>query len=255
MLAIVKDMSEEKKVNFGFQMVNESEKENKVQHVFSDVASVYDQMNDLMSFGLHRMWKNKFIAQLHPCKDDFLLDLAGGTGDIAVKFIHLGGGKSLICDLNQEMLDHGIKKRIDSGLYDLPIDTICANAENLPFSNNTFDYCAIAFGIRNFTNIPAALQEIKRVLKPGGRFLCLEFSQLDSTLLKKFYDFYLFNVIPKLGKMVGDNELNYLYLSESIKLFPRAQELAEIIKQSGFEFVTYERMTFGIVAIHSGYKV
>ncbi|MDJ1304713.1 MAG: bifunctional demethylmenaquinone methyltransferase/2-methoxy-6-polyprenyl-1,4-benzoquinol methylase UbiE [Candidatus Midichloria sp.] len=248
-------MAEEKEVNFGFQIVKESQKQEKVQKVFSDVAKKYDLMNDLMSFGLHRIWKEKFISELRPGREEILLDLAGGTGDIALKFVQKGGKKAIICDLNQEMLEYGNKKRFNKGLYDLPLETICANAEDLPFQDHTFDCCTISFGIRNFTNIPRALDEVRRVLKPGGRFLCLEFSQVDNELLRRFYEFYSFNIIPKIGKLVAKSEGHYLYLSESIKIFPKAQKFADMLEKAGFEFVTFSRLTSGIVAIHRGYKL
>ncbi|WHQ46904.1 MAG: bifunctional demethylmenaquinone methyltransferase/2-methoxy-6-polyprenyl-1,4-benzoquinol methylase UbiE [Candidatus Midichloria sp.] len=247
--------TKEKEVNFGFQIVKESQKQEKVQKVFSDVAKKYDLMNDLMSFGVHRIWKEKFISEVRPGSEKILLDLAGGTGDIALKFVQGGGKRAIICDLNNEMLEHGNKKRFNKGLYNLPLETVCANAENLPFQDNTFDCCTISFGIRNFSNIPKALQEVRRVLKPGGRFLCLEFSQINNKVLRKFYEFYSFNIIPKIGKLVARSEDHYLYLSESIKLFPRAQKFAYIVEEAGFEFVTFSKLTFGIVAIHRGYKL
>lgn len=161
-------MNQEENVNFGFQVVKASEKEEKVQKIFSEVANRYDLMNDLMSFGLHRLWKEKFISELRPSSNSILLDLAGGTGDIAMKFLEKGGKKAIVCDLNGEMLKYGTNKRIDKGLYNLPIELVCANAEDLPFDSNSFDYCTISFGVRNFTNIPKALKEVKRILKPGG---------------------------------------------------------------------------------------
>ena len=245
----------EKEVNFGFEIVKESQKQQKVQKVFSEVATRYDLMNDLMSFGLHRIWKNKLIKELKPVENDFLLDLAGGTGDVALNFLQSGGGKAIICDLNNEMLAYGQKKRLNKGFFNLSLETVCANAEELPFIDNTFDYCTIAFGIRNFTNIPRALKEIKRVLKPGGQFLCLEFSQVHNEILKKLYEFYSFNIIPKIGKIVAKSEDHYRYLVESIKLFPKAQKFADIIEGAGFEFVRFSKLTFGITAIHTAYKI
>lgn len=245
----------EKQVNFGFQIVNESQKQKRVQQVFSEVAARYDLMNDLMSFGLHRIWKGKLIKELKPTKNDFLLDLAGGTGDIALSFLQNGGGRAVICDLNNEMLTYGQRKRLNKGFYNLPLEVVCANAEELPFADHTFDSCTIAFGIRNFTNIPKALKEVKRILKPGGIFLCLEFSQVNNEILKKLYEFYSFNIIPKIGKVVAKSEDHYRYLAESIKLFPKAQKFADMIEESGLEFVTFSKLTFGIIAIHTAYKV
>ena len=246
---------DKKKVNFGFKIINEDQKDNLVQTVFSDVAAKYDLMNDIMSFGLHRLWKNELISNIDYTKGSVLLDLAGGTGDIALKFIKKGGKKAVVCDLNESMLRHGQDKLLDRGICNLPIETVCANAESLPFADNSFDYCAISFGIRNFTNIPKALKEVKRVLKPMGKFLCLEFSQIDSKLLRKIYEQYLFKVIPKIGKIIANNEQHYLYLSESIKLFPKASEFATMIDHAGFESISYKKILFGIVAIHTAYSI
>ena len=249
------DINENKKANFGFELVEENLKEPKVQQVFSDVASRYDIMNDLMSFGLHRVWKSRLISEIRPQNGNILLDLAGGTGDIAERFIASGGSKAIVCDLNKEMLKYGQDKRIDHNKRHFPIEIVHANAESLPFEEDQFDYCTISFGIRNVTNISKVLEEAYRVLKPGGKFLCLEFSQIDSKILSKVYNFYSFNVIPGVGKLVTGHSEHYKYLVESIELFPKAHVFADMMEDAGFESVKFEKLTFGVVAIHSGYKI
>ena len=244
-----------KKVNFGFELVEENLKQPKVQQVFSDVAHRYDIMNDLMSFGLHRIWKNRLISEIRPQSGNTLLDLAGGTGDIAERFIINGGSEAIVCDLNPEMLKYGQEKRIDHNQHHLPIKIVHANAEALPFEDDNFDYCTISFGIRNVTNIPEVLKEAYRVLKPGGKFLCLEFCQVDSKMLSRIYNLYSFNVIPKLGKIITGHSEHYKYLVESIKIFPEAHVFAHMMEEARFESVKFTKLTFGVVAIHSGYKI
>lgn len=244
-----------KKTHYGFQIIDEQDKQEKVQKVFFDVAAKYDLMNDLMSMGLHRIWKNKLITEMHPQKNDILLDLAGGTGDIAHKFLQSGGHSATVCDLNDQMLQMGINKTIDNNLSGINIKWVCANAEELPFADDQFDYCTIAFGIRNVTNIKNVLNESYRVLKPGGKFLCLEFSHIDNPSIAKLYDTYSFKIIPKLGSIVTGNAEHYQYLVESIRQFPKAHIFAKMLKESNFKFVNFIKLTFGIVAIHSGYKI
>ncbi|MFQ3307307.1 MAG: demethylmenaquinone methyltransferase/2-methoxy-6-polyprenyl-1,4-benzoquinol methylase [Candidatus Midichloriaceae bacterium] len=244
-------------VDFGFQKIEKEKKEPKVQKVFSEVADKYDIMNDLMSFGLHRLWKNLFINQIDYFHDKTLLDLAGGTGDIGKKFIDRGGKKAIISDLNQNMLDKG-KNNIDDNFnpkYLNDIEWVKANAENLPFKDNSFDYCTISFGIRNVTNIKKAVSESLRVLKPGGKFLCMEFSDIDNKIISKIYELYSFKIIPKIGKIVANSEQSYEYLVQSIKKFYSAEEFLEIIQDSGYKFTKFEKLSFGIVAIHTGYKI
>lgn len=238
------------KTHFGFKDVDESIKENMVQDVFSTVASKYDIMNDLMSFGLHRLWKDEMIRELHPSTDDELLDVAGGTGDISWKYLQAGGGKATVCDLNKEMLEQGkLKYTSDKMAW------VHGNAENLPFEDNKFDFYTISFGIRNVTHIDKALKEANRVLKPGGKFVCLEFSNVSNDIIKKFYDFYSFTVIPNIGKLIANSPESYEYLVESIRKFPTATKFEDMIKEAGFNFTEYRKLCFGVVAIHIGYKV
>lgn len=238
-----------KKAKFGFKEVEASLKEPLVQEVFSSVAPKYDIMNDLMSFGLHKSWKRDLIAELSPGAGETLLDVAGGTGDVANRFLQAGGGSAVVADLNPEMLKAGKAK-----LSDPRLSWVHANAEELPFPDNSFDYYTISFGIRNVTNIDKALSEAFRVLKPMGKFLCLEFSQVNTPILSKLYDLYSFNVIPKIGKVVANDEGAYRYLVESIKNFEPAPRFAKLIEHAGFENVSYTKLTFGVVAIHIGYK-
>lgn len=238
-----------KKAKFGFKEVEASQKEPLVQEVFSSVASKYDIMNDLMSFGLHKGWKRDLISEISPSEGETLLDVAGGTGDVAHRFLQAGGGSAVVADLNKEMLKAGKAK-----LSDPRLSWVHANAEELPFEDNSFDYYTISFGIRNVTNIDKALAEAHRVLKPMGKFLCLEFSQVNTPVLSKLYDLYSFNIIPKIGKMVTGDEDAYRYLVESIKNFEPASRFAKLIERAGFENVGYTKLTFGVVAIHVGYK-
>ncbi len=238
------------KTHFGFKEVETEKKQTMVQGVFSTVASKYDIMNDFMSFGLHRLWKDEAIKELHPSSEDVLLDVAGGTGDISWKYLQAGGGRAVVSDLNKEMLEQGkLKYKTDR------LSWVHANAEDLPFEDNQFDYYTISFGIRNVTHIDKALKEAHRVLKPGGKFVCLEFSNVSNELVKKIYDFYSFKIIPRVGKIIADSPESYEYLVESIRKFPSALAFAEMIKEAGFNCVEFRKMTFGVVAIHVGYKV
>lgn len=248
----IKNTHEEEKVDFGYTQVSPTQKTHLVQQVFSQVANNYDLMNNIMSFGLHHLWKDKVIAELRPRPDDILLDVAGGTADIATRFLKAGGGKVIVSDLNQEMLQHGQAKAATQ-IYRNQMQWVCANAEALPFADNSFDYYTISFGIRNVTNKLAALQEANRVLKPGGKFICLEFSHVDNNLINKLYDWYAFTVIPQLGKTMANNKAAYQYLSESIKQFPSAGHFAAMMEEAGLQNVTYQKFTFGVVAIHIGY--
>ena len=240
---------------FGYQKVDSQEKTRLVEDVFSSVASRYDLMNDLMSGGLHRLWKRKFISIIHPRAEHRLLDLAGGTGDISFHYLKRtkGEAKITVCDLNQDMLDVGQDRALDKGIIK-EIDWVQGNAEKLPFEDNSFDVCTIAFGLRNVTHIDNALAEIYRVLKPGGRFFCLEFSHVVLPVLDKIYDAYSFHIIPKLGEWIAKDAESYQYLAESIRQFPKQQELVERMGNAGFKSARYRNMTGGIVAIHSGVK-
>ena len=241
--------------HFGYQDVPVHEKETLVGKVFSQVAPHYDLMNDCMSGGLHRLWKHALIRMLAPAPGSQLLDVAGGTGDIAFRFLKAAPSAQVtVCDINPAMLQEGQKNAFDRGVVK-GIEWVCGNAECLPLPSATYDYYTIAFGIRNVTQIDRALEEAHRVLKPGGRFLCLEFSQVQSPLLAKLYDAYSFHVIPALGKYIAQDEASYRYLVESIRMFPRQDDFAGMIRAAGFEQVRYTNMTQGVVAIHSGWKI
>lgn len=240
---------------FGFKKVATSEKAKMVGDVFSSVARRYDLMNNVMSFGIHHLWKDKF-CDLIPGHAENILDVAGGTGDIALRAIKNGSPKRqvTICDINYEMLIEGKNKAIDQGILS-GINYILGDAEHLPFADNAFDCYTIAFGIRNVTNIEKALAESYRVLKPGGKFLCLEFSKVESDLMRKLYDLYSFNIIPKFGALIAGNEDAYRYLSESIRKFPDQERFTSMIKNAGYSNVHYRNLSNGIVAVHMGYKI
>lgn len=243
------------KINFGFKKVDKSEKAGLVRGVFDNVASRYDIMNDAMSFGTHRLWKDKFINMLAPKSNTKLLDVAGGTGDIAFRFLKKSPTSEVtICDINHEMLKNGVKSGVDKNIIN-NIEWVCGDAMKLPVPDNYYDYYTIAFGIRNVTDINIALKEAYRVLKPGGKFMCLEFSNIDNIALSKLYNFYSFNIIPNLGKLIANDKDSYQYLVESIKLFPKQQDFLEMIEQAGFKRASYQNLSFGVVAIHSGWKI
>ena len=249
--------------HFGFSTVKEDEKQSMVRGVFDSVAEKYDIMNDVMSGGLHRAWKNDFIRDLRPSAGMHLLDVAGGTGDIAFRFLKAAekrtsekgpAAKVTICDINHNMLRAGKARALDKGIFD-PIDWITGNAEMLPLPDRSVDAYTIAFGIRNVTHIDKALEEAFRVLKPGGRFMCLEFSKVDLPLLKKIYDVYSFNFIPHFGEMITGDKDSYQYLVESIRKFPTQEKFKSMINNAGFKRTTYRNLSGGIVAIHSGWKI
>ena len=230
-----------------------------VNEVFAAVAGRYDVMNDLMSGGLHRLWKRDFITALNPPLGGTpfrLLDVAGGTGDIALRFAGASGpnASAVICDISPEMLEVGKRRVLDAKL-DARISCVEGNAEMLPFANGAFDAYSIAFGIRNVTHIDKALTEAYRVLKPGGRFLCLEFSECQVPLLDSLYDFHSFEVIPRLGKLAAGAAEPYQYLVESIRKFPKQEAFASMIRAAGFKRVTIRNLTGGIAAMHSGWKI
>lgn len=247
----------DEKTHFGFQSVPLDEKQGRVNEVFHSVAGRYDLMNDLMSAGLHRLWKNALVSMLRPPRDRPFrhLDVAGGTGDVAFRILDAGGPQThvTVLDINGDMLKVGQERAGRS--YDGRIDFVEANAEALPLESKTFDAYTIAFGIRNVPRIDAALREAYRVLKPGGRFLCLEFSKVDVPGLDRIYDAYSFNVIPRLGRMVTGDSESYQYLVESIRRFPTPAAFARMIEEAGFKRVTHRPLTGGIVAIHSGWKI
>lgn len=244
--------------SFGFREVPEDERQGLVNSVFASVAERYDLMNDLMSGGLHRLWKADFVTMLAPPKGDRqfrLLDVAGGTGDIAIRAVAgAGPGTSaVICDISPDMLAVGARKVAEAGL-EHRVRLVEGNAEALPFEARSFDAYTIAFGIRNVTHIDRALSEAFRVLKIGGRLLVLEFSDVQVPILDKLYDFHSFNVIPKLGMLAAGSAEPYRYLVESIRRFPKQDAFADMIRVAGFERVSYRNLTGGVAAIHSGWK-
>lgn len=244
-----------KSTHFGYQQVAVEEKQRKVADVFHSVASKYDVMNDFMSFGIHRLWKRQTINLSGVTKGQRVLDIAGGTGDLTAKFANMVGerGQVVLADINSSMLEMGRSRLIDKGISG-NVEYIQANAENLPFTDNYFDCITIAFGLRNVTNIDAALSSMYRTLKPGGRLLILEFSKPVAPGLKPLYDTYSFKVLPALGGLVANDRASYQYLAESIRMHPDQQTLLEMMEAVGFERCEYFNMTGGIVAIHRGFK-
>jgi demethylmenaquinone methyltransferase/2-methoxy-6-polyprenyl-1,4-benzoquinol methylase len=256
--------------HFGFKTVDIEAKQGLVDDVFRSVASRYDLMNDLMSAGLHRAWKDVMVTALNPPRDHphdgrtgaaggrpfHLLDVAGGTGDISFRVVEAGGSRTraTVCDINAEMLAVGRERAFERGLDD-SVEFVDGNAEALPFPDRHFDAYTIAFGIRNVPRIDKALAEAYRVLKPGGRFLCLEFSTVDVPGLDVLYDLYSFNVIPTIGRAVTGDADAYRYLVESIRKFPRPAAFADMIAAAGFRRVSVRTLSGGIVALHSGWRL
>jgi ubiquinone/menaquinone biosynthesis methyltransferase len=268
--------------HFGFESVGVNDKESRVREVFENVADSYDVMNDLMSGGLHRYWKDHLLdisavasmaqaVRKHPGSELRMLDVAGGTGDVAFRFVDASGcperSKSsgedpisvTVCDINPEMLRVGeqrARERFGSSLLDdtKALSFVEGNAQSLDFPDNSFDLYTIAFGLRNVTDVDKGLREAYRVLKPGGRFLCLEFSQVPDPMLRQIYDTFSFNVIPKMGEMVANDRASYQYLVESIRKFSNQDELVSRMDSAGFQLTNYSNLTGGIVAIHEGWK-
>ncbi len=244
------------KTHFGFKQVDADKKENLVAEVFSSVAGKYDVMNDVMSFGVHRLWKKIAMAHTGLKKGMHALDVAGGTGDLTIYMSKQVGatGEVIISDINPEMLEQGRRHLVDKGVAG-NVKFIEANAESLPFDDNVFNCVTIAFGLRNVTDKDKALKDMYRVLKPGGRLLVLEFSKPVLPVLDKIYDFYSFKVLPKMGKMIANDEESYRYLAESIRMHPDQATLKEMMQKAGFERCTYYNMSGGIVALHKGFKL
>lgn len=260
--------------SFGFKEVREEEKSQMVGNVFSTVAANYDLMNDLMSAGLHRLWKDRLVSKLHPFNGMKHLDVAGGTGDVAFKILDTINNTKLqimqdglqddlqeetqiyVCDINPNMLNVGKERAIKRGIgNDRSLIWVEGDAEALSFEDNSMDGYTIAFGIRNVTHIEKVLTEAHRVLKRGGRFLCLELSHVDVPIFKQLYDYYSFSVIPKVGELVAGDRGSYQYLVESIRRFPPQEKFASMISDAGFEKVEFENLVGGVVAIHSGLKL
>jgi demethylmenaquinone methyltransferase/2-methoxy-6-polyprenyl-1,4-benzoquinol methylase len=241
--------------HFGFKNVATEDKQNLVKGVFDSVARKYDLMNDVLSFGMHRLWKRYTIASSNVKTGDKVLDIAGGTGDLAIEFRKKVGdsGRVILSDINAAMLNEGRKNLINQGIFG--VDFVQLSAQDLPFADNTFDCVSIAFGLRNVTDKEQALREMFRVLKSGGCLLILEFSKTDVELLKKFYDFYSFNIMPKLGKIIADDEQSYQYLAESIRQHPDQETLKNMVLDAGFGFCEYHNLSGGIVALHKAVKV
>lgn len=241
--------------DFGFQTVDKDEKQTMVAHVFHSVASKYDLMNDLMSFGVHRIWKRYTIEASGVRRNQRVLDLAGGTGDLTAKFSRLVGenGEVVLADINDSMLKMGREKLRDHGIVG-NVNYVQANAEELPFPDNHFDCITISFGLRNVTDKNKALRSMFRVLKPGGRLLVLEFSKPVIEPLSKIYDAYSFHILPKIGRVIVNDADSYRYLTESIRMHPDQETLKGMMEEAGFDQVTYTNMTGGIVALHKGFK-
>jgi demethylmenaquinone methyltransferase/2-methoxy-6-polyprenyl-1,4-benzoquinol methylase len=240
--------------SFGTENVTPDQKTSKVLGVFDNVAARYDIMNDVMSGGVHRIWKDKFVKQVNPQPHHAILDVAGGTGDIAFRMYKATRGQAdiTVSDINESMLDVGQARAFDRGITDL--QWVPANAEKLPFKDNSFDIYTIAFGLRNVTRIDTALKEAARVLKKGGKFYCLEFSHVDNPLLGKAYDLYSDHLIPQFGKAIANDHDSYQYLVESIRKFPKRETLKQRLIDAGFTSASYRTMTFGTVAIHEATK-
>jgi demethylmenaquinone methyltransferase/2-methoxy-6-polyprenyl-1,4-benzoquinol methylase len=248
-------MTEDSTTHFGFQTVPEADKAAMVHGVFTRVASKYDVMNDLMSMGIHRVWKEAMMDWLAPRPSQRLLDVAGGTGDVAFRFLaRAPGASAVVCDMTESMLVSGRQRAEANSMAD-SLEWVVGDAMALPFADNSFDVYTISFGIRNVVRIGDALREAYRVLRPGGRLMVLEFSQIPNDLLQKAYDLYSFNVIPAMGQIVAGDRDSYQYLVESIRKFPDQDSFVGMIRAAGFDQVKYRNLSLGIAALHSGWKV
>tara|TARA_B110000093_G_C12945233_1_gene399830 strand:- start:1083 stop:1832 length:750 start_codon:yes stop_codon:yes gene_type:complete len=243
------------KTHFGFTEINEKDKAGMVRGVFSSVASKYDIMNDVMSFGIHRLWKNAMMDWLSPHTNQKLLDVAGGTGDISFRFLKRApSAHATVFDMTQGMLDAG-KKRAEAEDMSNHLNWVCGDAMTLPFADNSFDVYTISFGIRNVTRPQEALNEAYRVLKPGGRLMVLEFSQIPNPAMQWAYDRYSFNVIPPMGKLIANDSDSYQYLVESIRKFPDQDAFLAMIQNAGFSNVKYRNLSMGVACLHSGWRI
>ncbi|MBF9031223.1 bifunctional demethylmenaquinone methyltransferase/2-methoxy-6-polyprenyl-1,4-benzoquinol methylase UbiE [Rhodobacterales bacterium HKCCE3408] len=248
-------MDERKTTHFGFEDIPEEEKAGRVHGVFSSVARRYDLMNDVMSGGIHRIWKDAMMDWLAPRPGQRLLDVAGGTGDIAFRFLRRAKtAEAVVLDMTEDMLIEG-QHRAEAERLAGSLEWVVGDAMALPFADNSFDVYTISFGIRNVTRIPDALSEAFRVLKPGGRLMVLEFSQLPNAGMQRLYDLYSFNVIPRMGQLIANDRDSYQYLVESIRKFPDQETFASMIREAGFERVRFRNLTMGVAALHSGWKI
>jgi demethylmenaquinone methyltransferase/2-methoxy-6-polyprenyl-1,4-benzoquinol methylase len=241
-------------VDFGYRQVGRGEKAGLVRAVFDRVAPRYDLMNDLMSLGAHRAWKRVFVTALDPRPRHTLLDLAGGTGDISFGWLRRGGGPAVLSDINPSMLRVGLDRAIERGIV-AGLSPLVADAEHLPLPDRCVDRVSIAFGLRNCTDKAQVLREARRVLKPGGRCLCLEFSRLQVAALQPLYDAWSFKVLPRLGRIAAKDSASYIYLAESIRTFPNQARLASMMTEAGFSRVTVRDLSGGIAAIHVGWRL
>ena len=245
----------EKSTHFGFDEIPESEKAGRVRGIFGSVAGKYDVMNDAMSLGIHRLWKDAMMDWLAPRAGQRLLDVAGGTGDIAFRFLDRAGhGHATVLDLTEAMLIEG-RRRAEAEAMAQNLDWVVGDAMGLPFTDNSFDVYTISFGIRNVTRPQAALDEAFRVLRPGGRLMVLEFSQIPSEMLQWVYDLYSFHIIPRLGQVIAGDRDSYQYLVESIRRFPDQETFLEMVRTAGFENARYRNLSLGIACLHSGWKL
>ena len=247
-------MAQDDTIDFGFQTVERAAKAGLVRGVFNSVAGRYDIMNDVMSGGVHRLWKTAMIDWMAPQPGQHLVDLAGGTGDISLRFLKAGGGSACITDINQAMLQAG-QRRAQLQRHAARIHWCVANAESLPLASGTADFVTIAFGLRNVTDRQVALGEAYRVLKPGGRFLCLEFSHVPTKPLAKLYDVFSFKLLPVMGQVIAGDAASYRYLVESIRQFPSKEVLADMCATAGFVQIRVRSLSAGIACIHSGWKL